>query len=43
VRNAYRIIVGIPEGKISLGDPDENGKTLLKWILKPCGVRMWTG
>ncbi|KAJ4435502.1 hypothetical protein ANN_18118 [Periplaneta americana] len=31
-RNAYRVLVGSPEGKRSLGRPDVDGKIILKWI-----------
>jgi hypothetical protein len=34
-RNAYRILVGKPEGKRPLGRPrDVDGWTILKWILE---------
>jgi hypothetical protein len=34
-RNAYRILVGKPEGKRSLGRPRHiYGWTILKWILE---------
>jgi hypothetical protein len=33
-RNAYRILVGKPEGKRPLEDQDVGGWTILKWILK---------
>jgi hypothetical protein len=33
-RNAYRILVGKPEGKNHLGDQDVDGWTILKWILE---------
>jgi hypothetical protein len=32
-RNAYRILVGKPEGKRPLEDQDVGGWTVLKWIL----------
>ena len=31
-RNAYRVLVGKPEGKRPLGKPSVNGRTILKWI-----------
>jgi hypothetical protein len=31
-RYAYRFLVGKPEGKITLEDPDVEGKIILKWI-----------
>jgi hypothetical protein len=33
-RNAYRILVGKPEGRDRLEDQDVDGWTILKWILK---------
>jgi hypothetical protein len=33
-RNAYRILVGKPEGKRRLGRQDVDGWTTLKWILE---------
>jgi hypothetical protein len=33
-RNAYRILVGKPEGKKPLGRPRRSGCTILKWILE---------
>jgi hypothetical protein len=33
-RNAYRILVGRPEGKRPLGRPNIGGWTILKWILE---------
>jgi hypothetical protein len=33
-RNVYRILVGKPEGKISLQDQDVGGWTILKWNLE---------
>jgi hypothetical protein len=32
--NAYRILVGNPEGRIPLGRQDVGGWTILKWILE---------
>jgi hypothetical protein len=33
-RNAYRILVGKPEGKNHLEDQDIGGWPILKWILE---------
>jgi hypothetical protein len=33
-RNAYRILVGKPEGKRPLGRPRRSWATILKWILE---------
>jgi hypothetical protein len=32
-RNAYRILLGKPEGKRPLGGPEIGGWSILKWIL----------
>jgi hypothetical protein len=34
MRDAYRVLVGKPEGKSHLGDPGIDGRIILKWILK---------
>jgi hypothetical protein len=41
-RNAYRILLGNPEGKRPLGDQDIGGWIILKWILDRMGW-YWTG
>jgi hypothetical protein len=33
-RNAYRILVGMPEGKRPLGRQRRSGWAILKWILE---------
>jgi hypothetical protein len=33
-RNAYRILVGNPEGKRPLEDQDQGGMIILRWILE---------
>jgi hypothetical protein len=33
-RSAYRILVGKPEGRTHLEDPDIDGWIILKWIFK---------
>jgi len=32
-RGVYRVLVGEPEGKDHLGDPDIDGKIILIWIV----------
>jgi hypothetical protein len=39
-RNAYRILVGMPEGKRPLGRPRRRLWVILKWILREIG---WDG
>ena len=31
-RGVHRVLVGKPEGKRPLGDPDVDGRTILRWI-----------
>jgi hypothetical protein len=33
-RNAYRILVGKPEGKRPLGNRDVGGRIILRWVLE---------
>jgi hypothetical protein len=45
-RNAYRVLVGRPDGKIDLKDRDLGGRIILKRIIKgwegrPCTGFMW--
>jgi hypothetical protein len=37
-RGVHRVLVGKPEGKRPLGDPDVDGRIILKWIF-----RKWEG
>jgi hypothetical protein len=30
----HRVLVGKPEGKSHLGDPDADGRTILRWIFR---------
>jgi hypothetical protein len=41
--NAYRLLVGKPEGKKPLGDQDVGGWMILGWILEMWDGVMWTG
>jgi hypothetical protein len=42
-RNAYRILVGNPEGKRPLGRPSRRWVNSIKWILDREDVVVWTG
>jgi len=33
-RGVYRVLVGKPEGKNHLGDPDVDGRVMLRWIFR---------
>ena len=37
-RDVHRVLVGKPEGKRPLGDPDVDGRIILRWIF-----RKWEG
>jgi len=41
-RGVYRVLVGKPEGKRTLGRPID-GRTLLRWIFRKWDVGVWTG
>jgi hypothetical protein len=41
-RNAYRILVGKPEGKRPLGRPRRRSWTTLKWMLERWDGMVWT-
>jgi len=42
-RGVYRVLVEKPEGKRSLGDPDVDGRIILRGIFRKWGVGAWTG
>ena len=42
-RGVYRILVGKPEGKNHLEDPDVDGTVILRRIFRKCDVEVWTG
>jgi hypothetical protein len=42
-RGAYGILVGRPEGRNYLEDPDVDGRIILKWIFKKWDGRAWNG
>jgi len=33
-RGVHRVLVGIPEGKRHWGDPDVDGRIILRWIFR---------
>ena len=38
-RGVYRVVVGNPEGKKTLLDPDVDGRVILKWMFREWHVR----
>jgi hypothetical protein len=42
-RGAYRVLVGKPEGKNHLEDPDVDGRIILRYIFRKWDVGLWTG
>ena len=42
-RGVYRVLVGKPEGRNRLGDPDVDGRIILGWIFRKWYVGLWTG
>jgi hypothetical protein len=42
-RDAYRVLVGKPEGFYHLEEPGIDGTILLKWIVEKWDGRAWTG
>jgi hypothetical protein len=43
MRNAYKILVGKPEGNKVFRRSKLDGRTILKWVLRKYGVRAWIG
>jgi hypothetical protein len=41
IRNAYRVLVGNPEGKRPLGRSRHRWEIMLKWVLKEWDGRVW--
>jgi hypothetical protein len=42
-RGAYRVLVGKPEGRRSVGRPGVDGRIILKWIFERLYYGAWTG
>jgi len=42
-KDAYRVLVGKPEGKNHLKDPGVDGRIILRWIFRKLDVGLWTG
>jgi hypothetical protein len=42
-RGVYRVLVGKPEGRRSLGRPGVDGRIILEWIFGKWDVGVWTG
>jgi hypothetical protein len=42
-RNAYRVLVGQPDGKTPLGRPRRRWKDNIKWISERLDAAIWTG
>ena len=46
-RGVYRVLVGKPEENLRkrdhLGDPDVDGRIILRWIFRKWDVEVWTG
>jgi hypothetical protein len=42
-RGVHRVLVGKPEGKRPLGDPDVDGRIILRWMLRKLEGVVGTG
>jgi hypothetical protein len=42
-RGVYRVLVGKPEGKRSIGRPRVDGRIILRRIFRKWDVRVWNG
>jgi hypothetical protein len=42
-RGDYRVLVGKPEGKRHLGDPEMDGRIILRWICRKWDLGVCTG
>jgi hypothetical protein len=42
-RGMYRVLVGKPEGKRSLGRPGVDGRIIIRWIFRKWDLGIWTG
>jgi len=43
MRDAYSILIGIPDGKRPLGRPSRRWEKILEWILRNWGGKVWNG
>jgi hypothetical protein len=43
MRNAYKLMVGKPEGKTQIKRPRHHGKIILEWILERQSGKVWNG
>ena len=41
-RDVYRVLVRKPGGKGTLGEPDVDGRIILRWIFRKWDVGVWT-
>jgi hypothetical protein len=41
--NCIQVLVGKPEGKSHLKDPDIDGGLILRWVFRKWDVGSWTG
>jgi hypothetical protein len=42
-RGVHRVLVGKPEGNRPMGDPDIDGRIILRWNCRKWDVVVWTG
>ena len=42
-RGSYKVLIGKPDGKKHLEDPDVDGRIILRWIFRKWVVGIWTG
>ena len=39
----YSVLLGKPEGRDHFGDPDVDGRLILRWIVRKLDEGVWTG